>query len=105
MSPSQVTNPANNDNDKTEKTTARHSSRLSTSSDATMISVGSPQWSEPNCQLPDNENHLAWNDFQVVQKLKKKNGKKRKVDGPNLSVLTDELQHPVMNYPFQCSLL
>jgi len=42
MSPSQVTKLANNDNDKTEKATARQPSRPSTSSDGTMISVGSP---------------------------------------------------------------
>ncbi|KAK2724196.1 hypothetical protein QYM36_000902 [Artemia franciscana] len=68
MSPSQVTKPAKNENDKTEKATARQPSRPSTSGDGTMISVGSPQWSEPNCQLPDDENHLAWDDFQKLRK-------------------------------------
>ncbi|XP_065557577.1 uncharacterized protein LOC136025474 [Artemia franciscana] len=63
-----------------------------------MISVGSPQWCEPNCQVPDDENHLAWDDFQVVQKLKKKNNKKRKVDGPNLSVPTDGSTAPTPSY-------
>ena len=42
ISPPQITKPANNDNDKTEKATARQPSRPSTSSDGTMISVGSP---------------------------------------------------------------
>ncbi|KAK2715871.1 hypothetical protein QYM36_010438 [Artemia franciscana] len=98
ISPSQVTKPAKNDNNKIEKATARQPSRPSTSRDGTMISVGSPQWREPNCQLPDDENHLAWDDFQVVQKLKKKNNKKRKVDGPNLSVATDESTAPTPSY-------
>ncbi|KAK2722822.1 hypothetical protein QYM36_003123 [Artemia franciscana] len=98
ISPSQVTKPANNDNDKTEKATARQPSRPSTSGDGTMISVGSPHWCEPNCQLSDDENHLAWDYFQVVQKLKKKNNKKRKVDGPVLSVPTDESTAPTPSY-------
>ncbi|KAK2712729.1 hypothetical protein QYM36_011426 [Artemia franciscana] len=98
ISPPQITKPANNDNDKTEKARTRQPSRPSTSSDGTIISVGSPQWCEPNCQVPDDENHLAWDDFQVVQKLKKKNNKKRKVDGPNLSVPTDESTAPTPNY-------
>ncbi|KAK2714989.1 hypothetical protein QYM36_009847 [Artemia franciscana] len=98
ISPPQITKPANNDNDKTEKARTRQPSRPSTSSDGTMISVGSPQWCEPNCQVPDDENHLAWDDFQVVQKPKKKNNKKRKVDGPHLLIPTDESTAPTPSY-------
>jgi hypothetical protein len=59
-----------------------------------MISVGSPQLSDPNCQLPGSENPLAWDDFQVVQKYKKKNNKKRKVDGLKLSPTSDDSTAP-----------
>jgi hypothetical protein len=92
--PPHTPDPTNIENRKIVTATSRLPSSTSTSSDGTMISVGSPQQSDPNCQLPDSVNHLAWDDFQVVQKHKKKNTKKRKVDGLRLSATSDDSTAP-----------